>query len=66
MKNFFKDLFSSNDWKFRLGRTIIQGIIGVLIANLDVIIGTWNIDPTVKPIIVAGIMAILSLFPPEL
>ena len=52
--------FTSNDLVWRLLRTIVQGIIGVVIANLDVIIGTFTIDPTWKPIIVAGCMAVLS------
>ena len=52
--------FQSNELIYRLLRTIVQGIIGVLIANLDVIIGTFAIDPTWKPIIVAGCMAVLS------
>lgn len=51
---------TSNDWQFRLLRTIVQGIIGVLIANLDVLIGSLTISDTMKPIIVALCMAILS------
>ena len=53
-------LFVRNDAKYRLLRTIIQGVIGVLIANLDLIIGTFHIDPTMKPVIVALVMAVLS------
>ena len=41
-------------------RTIAQGILGVLIANLDVITGSFNIPDIWKPIIVALVMAILS------
>lgn len=52
--------FTGNEILWRLLRTIVQGIIGVLIANIDVIIGTFAIDPTWKPIIVAGCMAVLS------
>ena len=52
---------NSNEWQWRLARTIVQGIIGVLIANLDVIIGSVPyIDPTIRPIVVALVMAILS------
>lgn len=51
---------TSNDWKYRLLRTIIQGVLGVIVANLDVIIGTFVIDPTLKPMIVALVMAVLS------
>lgn len=53
-------LFSSNQAKYRLIRTIIQGIIGVIIANLDLIIGAFHFDTGVKALIVAIVMAILS------
>lgn len=53
-------LLVNNDAKYRLTRTIIQGIIGVLIANLDVIIGVFHFAPEIKVIIVALVMAILS------
>lgn len=52
--------FESNEWYWRMARTIVQGLIAVVIANLDVLIATANIDPTIKPMIVAGVMAILS------
>ena len=41
-------------------RTILQGVIGVLIANIDVIAGTFNIPEVWKPIIAALVMALLS------
>lgn len=53
-------LFISNEAKYRLLRTIIQGIIGVLIANLDIIVGVFHFSPGVKALIVALVMAILS------
>lgn len=53
-------LLTSNDWQYRLLRTIIQGIIGVLIANLDLLISKLTFDPSLKPMIVALVMAILS------
>lgn len=52
--------FVNNSALYRLLRTIIQGIIGVLIANLDVIIGVFHFGPEAKAIIVALTMAILS------
>ena len=51
---------TSNDWQYRLLRTIIQGVLGVVIANLDVITGAFVFDPTAKGVIVALVMAILS------
>lgn len=56
-----KKLLTSNEGKYRLLRTIIQGVIGVVIANLDLIIGGFTFIPLeYKPVIVAVIMAILS------
>ena len=51
---------TSNEWQYRLLRTIVQGILGVVIANLDMILGFAAIDPTLKPMIVALVMAVLS------
>lgn len=53
-------ILSSNEAKYRLIRTIIQGVIGVLIANLDLIVGVFHFDTGVKALIVAIVMAILS------
>lgn len=52
----------SNETLFRLLRTIVQGIIGVVIANLDVITGSFQIPDVWKPIIAALVMAVLSPF----
>lgn len=51
---------TSNSIKMKFLRTIAQGIVGFLIANIDLIIGYITIDPTIKPLIVAGVMAMLS------
>lgn len=53
-------IFVRNDAAYRLLRTIIQGVIGVLIANIDIIVGFAEFSPEVKAIIVALVMAILS------
>ena len=52
--------FHENSTQMRLLRTIVQGILSVIIANLDILTGMVSIDPTIKPIIVASLMAILS------
>lgn len=57
---------TSNDSKWRLARTIVQGVIGVIIANLDLIVGLAPIPATVKPLIVALVMAMLSPIMAEL
>ena len=51
---------TSNKTSWRLIRTIIQGIIGVVIANIDILVGAWNFSPETKALIVALTMAILS------
>ena len=53
-------LLSSNEWQYRLLRTIIQGVIGVLVANLDLIVSKLNFDPATKTMMVALCMAVLS------
>lgn len=55
-----KEFLNSNTKTARLIRTVIQGVIGVIIANLDSIIGGFNIDPSTKTLIVALTMAVLS------
>lgn len=57
---FWQKFLASNEWQYRLGRTILQGICGVAVANLDVIIGSFVIDPVWKGIVVATVMAVLS------
>lgn len=53
--------FESNKTVYRLLRTIIQGVIGVVIANIDLIIDQIpEISDPVRPVIVLIVMAILS------
>lgn len=51
---------SSNKTEIRLARTIFQGIIGVLIANIDVIFSSLKIPGDERALIVAITMAILT------
>lgn len=51
---------TSNEPLFRLLRTIVQAVIGIVIANIDVIIGTYVLDPVWRPVIVGACMAVLS------
>lgn len=57
---FWENFLHGNEWYWRLFRTIVQGALGVIIAELDVIVGSFNIDASLKPVIVAVIMAVLS------
>lgn len=51
---------TSNEAKYRLARTILQGIIGIVIANIDLIAGQVIFDPAQRAVVVALVMAILS------
>lgn len=62
MEKFLK----SNETKYRLLRTIAQGIIAVLIANVDLMVSGLTIPSEYKPMIVAMIMAVLSPIMSEL
>lgn len=55
-----KRFLTSNEWQWRLLRTIVQGIIGVVVANIDVLAGMVVLDPAIRAIVVALVMAILS------
>ncbi len=54
------EFLASNDWQWRLLRTIVQGVLGVVIANLDLIMGWCVMDPSVRAFVVALVMAVLS------
>ena len=54
------EFLSSNATKYRLLRTIVQGVLGVIIANIDLIVGSVVFDPSQRAIIVALVMAVLS------
>lgn len=66
MKDFWKTFLTSNETKYRLGRTILQGVIGVIIAYIDVIVGMMAIPNEMRPMIVALVMAVLSPIMSEL
>ena len=51
---------NSNETIYRVLRTIVQAVIGVVVANIDLIISAINISEVWKPVIVALVMAILS------
>lgn len=61
-----KEFLRSNKTRDRLLRTILQGVIGVLIANVDLLIGGLTIPQEYKPMIVALVMAVLSPIMSEL
>ena len=54
------EFLTSNEPKYRLARTIVQGIVGVIIANIDLLMGYVVFDPQTRAVVVALVMAILS------
>ena len=61
-----KKWLKSNSTAARLTRTIAQGVISVLVVNIDYLVGFIHISPETKAILVAVIMAILSPIMAEL
>ena len=61
-----KEFLTSNETKYRLLRTILQGIIGVIVANLDLLLGYTVIPPELRPVITGVVMAVLSPIMSEL
>lgn len=51
---------TSNSASMRLARTIVQAVIGVIIAYADVLVGQVIFNPELRPVIVGLVMAILS------
>ncbi|MBQ9041600.1 MAG: hypothetical protein IJ111_02165 [Eggerthellaceae bacterium] len=56
----FEKFLTSNETKWRLGRTIVQGALGWLVANADTIAGTYVLDPAQRTMVVGLVMAVLS------
>ena len=51
---------TSNEWNWRMARTVAQGVLGVFVANVDLIVGFAVLDPTMRALVVAFVMAVLS------
>lgn len=51
---------TGNEWNWRLLRTIAQGVLGVFVANIDMIIGATVLDPAMRALVVAFMMVVLS------
>jgi len=66
MMDSIKKWLRSNSTSARLTRTIVQAVIGVLIANIDFLVGYLSFTPEMKAFIVAICMAILSPIMSEL
>ena len=51
---------TGNEWNWRMARTVAQGVLGVFVANVDLIVGFAVLDPTMRALVVAFVMAVLS------
>lgn len=58
--------FNSNEWQWRLARTIVQGVLAVVVANADLLVGAYVLDPAWRAMAVALVMALLSPIMAEL
>ena len=56
----FTDIMQDNSWRGRLIRTILQGCLAVIGANIDLLLGYTIIPPELRPVVGALIMAVLS------
>ena len=54
------EFLRSNDWRWRLARTVVQGMLGVVVANLDTLMGYVAVDAGTRSVAVALVMAALS------
>lgn len=61
-----KKFLRSNKTRDRLLRTILQGVLAVLVANVDLLVSSLTIPIEYKPMIVALVMAVLSPIMSEL
>ena len=41
-------------------RTVVQGVLGVVVANIDLLVGVAVLEPTWRALVVALVMAVLS------
>ena len=55
-----EEFLTSNDPMWRCARTIVQGILGVIVAQLPQVLGLYQLDPVWSASIVALTMAVLS------
>lgn len=54
------EFLTSNEWNWRLLRTVVQGVLGVVAANVDLLVGVAVLEPTWRALVVALVMAVLS------
>lgn len=53
------EFLGGNEWYWRLARTVVQGVLGVVVANLDMLVGATALTTEWRALVVA-LMAVLS------
>ena len=51
---------TSNEWPWRLARTIVQGVLGVVVANVDMLVGCAVLEPTWRAVVVAVLSPVMA------
>jgi len=54
------EFLTSNEPRWRLARTIVQGLLGVVATVLPQVVGLWHLDSATSAAVVAVVMAVLS------
>ncbi|KUH57693.1 alanine racemase [Tractidigestivibacter scatoligenes] len=54
------DFLGGNEWYWRLARTVVQGVLGVVVANLDMLVGATALPTEWRALVVALVMAELG------
>lgn len=44
------EFLTSNSWQWRLLRTVVQGVLGVMVANVDLLVGVAVLSPVMAEI----------------
>ena len=51
---------TSNEWQWKLLRTVVQGVLGAVVANIDMLVGRAVLEPAWRAVVVALVVAVLS------
>ena len=58
--SFWNEFLGSNEWQWRLARTVLEGVLGVVVANIDLLLGYVVLDASARAFLVALVMAVLT------
>ena len=55
-----EQFLTSNDTKWKLLRTIVEAVLGMIVSNVDYIAGCVIMEPHVRALVCAFVVAIIS------